>query len=93
MFGLKRKAAEEKDAIDKAIGDPARVYGVPANVLNDIRLNDDQKRVILESWALDQRRLMESEEENMPQVEGGRPSAASLYQDIQAACRTLGCQA
>lgn len=92
MFGLKRKMKDDHahEAIDKALGDPARIYGVPANVLTDIRLNDEQKRTILDSWALDQRRLMESEEENMTQVPGGRPSAATLYQDILAAQRTLG---
>jgi hypothetical protein len=76
--------------VEKAVsGDPASIYGTPAHVLSDSRLNDDQKRVILESWALDQRRLMESEDENMPQVYGGRPSAAALYQDILKACRKL----
>jgi hypothetical protein len=81
---------QHKDVIDKAMGDPAHIYGVPANVLTDIRLNDDEKRTILENWALDQRRLMESEDENMTQVTGGRPSAAALYQDILKACRKLG---
>lgn len=78
-----------KVIIAKAISDPARIYGVPDNVLNDVRLGADEKRVILESWALDQKRLMESEDENMTQASGGRPSAAALYQDIQAACRKL----
>lgn len=91
MFSLKRKIKEPlaHDVIDKALGDPARIYGVPANVLTDTRLNEDQKRTILDSWALDQRRLMESEEENMTQVPDGRPSAATLYQDILAAQRNL----
>lgn len=91
MFNLKRKIKPDGERIiDQALGDPASVYGVPANVLNDLRLSDAQKRTILENWALDQRRLMESEAENMTQVPGGRPTAATLYQDIQAARRNLG---
>lgn len=76
--------------VEKAVSDPAHIYGAPSHVLTDTRLSDDEKRTILESWALDQRRLMESEDENMPQVVGGRPSAATLYQDILKACRKLG---
>ena len=75
--------------IEKAVSDPAKIYGTPAHVLSDDRLDHDQKKTVLESWALDQRRLMESEDENMPQVEGGRPSAAKMYQDIMKACRSL----
>ena len=89
MFPWKRKAANADALIEHALGDPAKVFGTPRNVLGDARLNDAQKRKILESWALDQRRLMESEDENMPQVRNGRPSAAALYQDILKACRQL----
>lgn len=80
---------ETDKIIDQAVADPAKLYGTPHHVLNDERLSVDEKRSILESWALDQRRLMESEDENMPQVFGGRPSAATLYQDILKACRRL----
>lgn len=75
--------------VHDAVSDPVRLYGVPENVLNDKRLSNEQKLTILESWALDQRRLMESEDENMPQVHGGRPSAAVMYQSILAAERKL----
>ncbi len=75
--------------IEKAVADPAKIYGTPHHVLNDERLSTDEKRSVLESWALDQRRLMESEDENMSQVFGGRPSAAALYQEILKACRRL----
>lgn len=77
------------DVVGKAVSDPAKIYGVPAHVLSDARLSTEQKRVILESWALDQRRLMESEDENMTQVKGSRSSAATQYQDIMSALRTL----
>lgn len=81
--------SKQSDLVAKALKDPGAIYGAPGNVLNDTRLNAEEKHAILESWALDQRRLMESEDENMTQVPGGRPSAASLYQDILAADRKL----
>jgi hypothetical protein len=82
-------STHSEKTVDQAISDPAKIYGTPHHVLTDGRLDHDQKKTILESWALDQRRLMESEDENMPQVTGGRPSAAALYQDILKACRKL----
>lgn len=86
MIALRK---DKTDVVEKAVSDPARVYGVPAHVLSDAQLTTDQKRTILDSWALDQRRLMESEDENMPQIPGGRPSAASLYQEILEGIRKL----
>lgn len=86
MFALRKQKSE---IFDKAVADPAQIYGVPAHVLSDSQLTTDQKRTILDSWALDQRRLMESEDENMTQIPGGKPSAAALYQDILEGIRKL----
>lgn len=52
-----------------ALENPSRVYRAPADVLRDTTLDDTTRRRILEGWALDERRLMVSTEENMA---GGR---------------------
>jgi hypothetical protein len=59
MMNDKSKHASE------AIKDPSDVYTNPDEVLKDKRLNQEEKTKVLESWALDQRRLMTSEAENM----------------------------
>jgi hypothetical protein len=51
--------------IDAVALDPTRFYEQPSEVLADERLDQAQKRRILESWALDAQRLSESEAENM----------------------------
>lgn len=86
MIALRK---QKNDVVEKAVSDPARIYGVPAHVISDAQLSTEQKRTILDSWALDQRRLMESEDENMTQTPGGRPSAAALYQEILESIRKL----
>jgi hypothetical protein len=51
--------------IDAFTLDPSRFYEQPSDVLADERLDQAQKRRVLESWALDAQRLSESEGENM----------------------------
>jgi hypothetical protein len=77
------------NTLTKAISDPAALYVSPENVLSDQRLNDAEKFKILDSWALDQKRLMESEEENMTQISGERISAAAMFQKIKDVMREL----
>lgn len=48
-----------------ALENPSRVYRTPDDVLRDPTLDDATRRRILEGWALDERRLMVSTEENM----------------------------
>ena len=59
--------------IDAAVLDPTRFYERPNDVLADGRLATEQKRRILQSWALDAQRLSESEAENMPGRVTDRP--------------------
>lgn len=75
--------------VDEAIRDPMKIYGVPENVLKDDRLLESQKRVILESWALDQQRLLESTEENMTPSPKARNAPEEMLRDIVAAQRKL----
>jgi len=75
--------------VEEAIRDPRKVYGVPANVLNDARLSNTEKRVILESWALDQERLLESEAENMTKAPRAVNAPEELLRDIRKAERML----
>lgn len=57
--------------IDKAVAQPWNLYDKPEDVLADDKLNDTQKRRILESWEQDARELAVAEEENMG---GGEPN-------------------
>lgn len=51
--------------IDDAVMDPTRYFSRPAEVLDDARLNREEKRRILQSWALDAELISEAESENM----------------------------
>jgi hypothetical protein len=56
--------------LEKAVAQPGSVYKTPEAVLVDTRLNDAEKRRVLESWEQDARELAVAEEENMG---GGEP--------------------
>ncbi|MGF1628580.1 MAG: hypothetical protein ACFCUT_03850 [Kiloniellaceae bacterium] len=56
--------------LEKAVTQPWSVYKTPEAVLVDTRLNDAEKRRVLESWERDARELAVAEEENMG---GGEP--------------------
>ncbi len=58
--------------VDNAVMDPTRYFSRPSEVLEDARLNRDQKRRILQSWALDAELISEAESENMRGREGDR---------------------
>lgn len=58
--------------IDDAVMDPSRYFSRPAEVLDDPRLTRDEKRRILQSWALDAELISEAESENMPGRAGDR---------------------
>ena len=51
--------------VDNAVMDPTRYFSRPCEVLNDARLDRNEKRRILESWALDAELISEAESENM----------------------------
>ena len=51
--------------VDAAVINPAECFAAPTEVLNDSRLTRDEKRRILESWALDERLISQAEAENM----------------------------
>lgn len=76
--------------IAKAVSDPVAMYGTPDAVLSDTRLDEQQKAKILQSWELDQKRLLTSEAENMiapnPKI---RPPASETLQAIKSALRKL----
>jgi hypothetical protein len=44
---------------------PQAEYEAPFDVLDDLRLNHDQRQSVLESWELDARRLAEATAEGM----------------------------
>jgi hypothetical protein len=59
--------------VDDAVMDPTRYFARPGDVLDDPRLNRDEKRRILESWALDAELISAAESENMGGRDGDRP--------------------
>ncbi len=67
-----RMRRESKIDVDNAIMDPTRYYSRPAAVLQDPQLSREQKRRILQSWALDADLINEAESENMRGRAGDR---------------------
>jgi hypothetical protein len=51
--------------VEAIIKDPAKHFRHPADVLKDTGLGHEDKRRILQSWALDSQLLTVAEEENM----------------------------
>jgi hypothetical protein len=59
-------APDEKLDMDGLVRDPEDAFASPMDVVNDIRLNKDEKKRILETWARDAEQLSQAEAENMP---------------------------
>ena len=55
----------DKPDIEKIVKDPVKHFATPRDVVMDNRLSTDEKRRILDSWALDAQLLTVAEEENM----------------------------
>jgi len=61
-------SASSRPDIETIIKDPGKYFTSPREVVTDRDLSTDEKRKILDSWALDAQLLSVAEEENM----GGR---------------------
>lgn len=59
-------APEARLDIDALVKDPADHFASPMDVVTDARLNTEEKKKILESWARDAELLSQAEAENMP---------------------------
>jgi hypothetical protein len=57
--------AEQRPPIETILKDPDRHFECPRDVVADSRFTTDEKRRILDSWALDAQLLTVAEEENM----------------------------
>jgi len=66
-------AVPEPLDVDDVIRDPTRYFSRPCEVLEHAALTRDQKRRILESWALDAELLSAAEAENMRASGDERP--------------------
>jgi len=77
--------AEISIDVDDAVMDPSRYFSRPAEVLDDPRLNRNEKRRILQSWALDAELISEAESENMR----GRASDRSYLREAKLALLEL----
>ena len=62
---------ESKPSIETIIKDPGKHFSAPRDVVADRGLTHEEKKRILDSWALDAQLLTVAEEENMPGP--GRP--------------------
>ena len=71
--------------VDSVLMDPTRYFSRPAAVLQDPRLSREQKRRILQSWALDADLINEAESENMR----GRPGDRSYFREARLALLEL----
>ena len=60
--------AKEKPDVEAILKCPDKFFAAPREVVADGRFTTDEKRRILESWAVDAQLLAVAEEENM----GGR---------------------
>jgi hypothetical protein len=73
-----------------AVRDPERIYEKPKDVMEDNRLDPEDKIEILESWAKDMELLMRAEEENMTaSTQRISSRAAEKFRDIQECLRPL----
>jgi len=59
------KSATGRPSIETIIKDPVKHFGTPRDVVADKSLTVDEKRRILESWAVDAQLLSVAEEESM----------------------------
>jgi hypothetical protein len=57
--------AEGKPDIESIIKDPGKHFRAPREVVCDRQFTSEEKRKILDSWALDAQLLAVAEEENM----------------------------
>lgn len=72
--------------VEQAMLDPAGHYHAPAEVLDDRKLNREEKIKVLRRWEYDARELEVAEEENM----GGGPP--DLLDEVLTALRQLDAQ-
>ena len=70
---------------EDAIADPSRQFERPMDVLNDPRLDTEEKRAILQSWKKDAELLSTATNENMA---GGEPTTPVL-QEVTIALEKL----
>jgi hypothetical protein len=71
--------------IDAVVRDPTRYFSRPCDVIGDARLNNDQRRRILQSWALDAELMHQAEAENM----GGRAGDRAYLREAKLALLAL----
>ena len=71
--------------VENAVMDPTRYFARPAEVLDAAALSVDEKRRILQSWALDAQLISEAESENMR----GRPGDGSQLREARLALLKL----
>ena len=68
----------EHPGIDHLVKDPWEHFASPMDVVTDRRLSKDDKRKVLESWALDAELLSKAEAENMSGEPEDRPKLQAV---------------
>lgn len=74
--------------LEKALASPATVFEKPEDVAAAVDLDDEQKRRVLDQWALDLRELMVATGENMGPASGAGNSA-DLLQRVERLLREM----
>ncbi|MBI1301906.1 MAG: hypothetical protein GC137_09660 [Alphaproteobacteria bacterium] len=77
-----------QNILEQAIKDPAAIYEKPYDVVCDNRTTLEEKKKILQSWELDQKRLMTAEAENMGKSKHA-PEPSELLQKIIEAKKSV----
>ena len=54
-----------QEHVEQVIADPTKKFATPMDVVNDAKLDAEQKRAILESWKKDAELLATASAENM----------------------------
>lgn len=62
---MARKPDDREAKIDAILKDPGAHFAAPRDVVADGRFSHEEKRRILDSWALDAQLLTVADEENM----------------------------
>jgi hypothetical protein len=73
--------------LDDVLASPSSHYSSPMQVADASDLSDDQKKMVLDKWEEDARRLAVATEEGMS---GGEPSYLAEVQEAKAKLKLFG---
>lgn len=69
-------------SVKDIIGNPQKYFDKPREVILDSFLTNKEKEKVLDNWELEERALLEADEENMPKQRGKDDKADVYLQEI-----------